>query len=126
MPKSVSREATLSTDVTDRERLEGRLELLTARVAAALRADALMARTVTLKLRHGDFRTVTRQRTLGVPTDLDREMWEAVRGLFRAAFGEVERRGKGVRLIGVAATNLAQPLSRLICSSHRTANACAR
>jgi len=106
MPKSVSRETTLSTDVTDRERLEGRLELLTARVAATLRADELMARTVTLKLRHGDFRTVTRQRTLAVPTDLDREMWDAVRGLFRAAFGEVERRGKGVRLIGVAATNL--------------------
>ncbi len=107
MPKSVSRETTLSTDMTDRDWLEGRLELLTARVAAALRADALMARTVTLKLRHGDFRTVTRQRTLGVPTDLDREMWEAVRDLFRAAFGEVERRRKGVRLIGVAATNLA-------------------
>ena len=106
-PKSVSRETTLSTDMTDRDQLEGRLELLTSRVAAALRADALMARTVTLKVRHGDFRTVTRQRTLEVPTDLDREMWHAVRGLFQTAFGEVERRGKGVRLIGVAATNLA-------------------
>jgi DNA polymerase-4 len=106
LPKSVSRETTLSTDMTDRDRLEGRLELLTARVAAALRADALMARTVTLKLRHGDFRTVTRQRTLRVPTDLDREMWEAVRGLFRTAFVEVERRGQGVRLVGVAATGL--------------------
>jgi len=105
-PKSVSRETTLSEDLTDPERLESILEVLTARVAAALRADSLMTRTVTLKLRHGDFRTVTRQMTLRIPTDLDPEIWEALRGLFRAAFAEVERRGKGVRLIGVAATNL--------------------
>ncbi|NNG16605.1 MAG: DNA polymerase IV [Gemmatimonadales bacterium] len=105
-PKSISRETTLSTDVKDRAGLETTLERLTARVASELRHDALMARTVTLKLRHGDFRTITRQRTLTVPTDLDPEIWEAVRGLFRAAFSEVKRRGKGVRLIGVAATNL--------------------
>jgi DNA polymerase-4 len=105
-PKSISRETTLSTDLKDRAGLEGILERLTRRVASELRQDALMARTVTLKLRHGDFRTITRQRTLRVPTDLDPEIWEAVRELFRAAFRDVERRGKGVRLIGVAATNL--------------------
>jgi DNA polymerase-4 len=105
-PKSISRETTLSTDLRDRSRLESTLERLTARVASELRQDELMARTVTLKLRHGDFRTITRQRTLKVATDLDPELWSAVRDLFRAAFGEVERRGKGVRLIGVAATNL--------------------
>ena len=104
--KSISRETTLSVDLKDPARLEHTLERLTARVASGLRTNALMARTVTLKLRHGDFRTITRQHTLTVPTDLDPEIWHAVRGLFRAAFSEVERRGKGVRLIGVAATNL--------------------
>ena len=65
-----------------------------------------MARTVTLKLRHDDFHTVTRRRTLETATDLDPEIFGTARALFREAFEEVRRRNRGVRLIGVAATNL--------------------
>jgi DNA polymerase-4 len=61
---------------------------------------------VSLKLRHDDFRTVTRRHTLETATDLDAEIYEAARALFREAFDEVRRRNRGVRLIGVAATNL--------------------
>jgi DNA polymerase IV len=60
-----------------------------------------------MKLRHDDFRTVTRRRTLEIATDLDSEIYLAARQLFRSAFAEVRRRDRGVRLIGVAATNLA-------------------
>ncbi|MGH2709223.1 MAG: DNA polymerase IV, partial [Actinomycetota bacterium] len=66
LPKSVSRETTLSRDLRDPEELEAILALLTARVAGQLREEQLVARTVTLKLRHDDFRTVTRRRTLEV------------------------------------------------------------
>ena len=104
--KSVSRETTLSRDERDPARLESLLALLTARVAAQLRDEGLVARTVTLKLRHDDFVTVTRRQTLPEATDLDRELLTAARALFGAAFEEVRRRDRGVRLIGIAATNL--------------------
>jgi DNA polymerase-4 len=106
LPRSVSRETTLSRDLRDPEELEAMLALLTARVAGQLREEQLVARTVTLKLRHDDFRTVTRRRTLATATDLDAELYGAARALFREAFAEVRLRNRGVRLIGVAATNL--------------------
>ena len=106
LPKSVSRETTLSRDLRDPEELEAILSLLTARVAGQLREEQLVGRTVTLKLRHDDFRTVTRRHTLETATDLDAELYEAARALFREAFEEVRRRNRGVRLIGIAATNL--------------------
>jgi DNA polymerase-4 len=106
LPKSVSRETTLSRDLRDPEVLESTLASLTARVAGQLRDEGLVARTVSLKLRHGDFHTVTRRRTLTEATDLETELFGAARMLFREAFGDVRRRNRGVRLIGIAATNL--------------------
>ncbi len=106
LPRSVSRETTLPRDLRDPERLEHALALLTARVASQLREERLVARTVALKLRHDDFKTVTRRETLREPTDLDGEIYGVVRELFRAAFADVRGRDRGVRLIGIAATNL--------------------
>lgn len=106
LPKSVSRETTLSHDMRDPAQLERILALLTARVAGQLRDEQILARTVTMKLRHDDFRTVTRRQTLETATDLDAELYHAARALFRIAFEEVRRRDRGVRLIGIAATNL--------------------
>ena len=107
LPKSVSRETTLSYDVRDPAHLERILALLTARVAGQLRDEQILARTVSMKLRHDDFHTVTRRHTLDTATDLDAELYDAARTLFRAAFEDVRRRDRGVRLIGIAATNLA-------------------
>lgn len=106
LPRSVSRETTLSRDERDPGRLEGILTLLIARVAAQLREEGIVARTVTLKLRLDDFHTVTRRQTLPVATALDAELLGVARILFRAAFLDVRGRDRGVRLLGVAATNL--------------------
>ena len=106
LPRSVSRETTLSRDLRDPAALEATLSLLTARVAGQLRDEHLVARTVALKLRHDDFRTVTRRHTFEMATDLDAELYRAARDLFRAAFADVRGRNRGVRLIGIAATNL--------------------
>ncbi|MGH7591640.1 MAG: Y-family DNA polymerase [Gemmatimonadales bacterium] len=106
MARSISRETTLAHDARDPGRLEPLLTLLTARVANQLREEGLMARTVTLKLRHGDFRTVTRRRTLDAPTDLDAELTAAALALFRSAFTDTRAQHRGVRLIGIAASNL--------------------
>ena len=107
LPKSVSRETTLSRDIRDPAELEQILALLTARVAGQLRDEQILARTVTMKLRHDDFHTVTRRHTLETATDLDAELYLAARALFRTAFEDVRQRDRGVRLIGIAATNLA-------------------
>jgi DNA polymerase IV len=106
LPKSVSRETTLSRDLRDPGELEAILFLLTTRVAGQLRDEGLVGRTVTLKLRHDDFRTVTRRHTLELGTDLDGEIWQAARTLFQQAFDGVRARNRGVRLIGIAVTNL--------------------
>ncbi|HYF38357.1 MAG TPA: DNA polymerase IV, partial [Gemmatimonadales bacterium] len=52
LPKSVSRETTLSRDIRNAGELERILAWLTARVAAQLRDEQIVARSVTLKLRH--------------------------------------------------------------------------
>ncbi|MEP7324429.1 MAG: DNA polymerase IV [Gemmatimonadota bacterium] len=104
--KSISRETTLSKDSTDRERLDRLLTLFSARVAAQLRDEGLSARTVQLKLRHGDFHTVTRRITLAQATDLDAEIYAAAVELFGPAYEEVRRRNQGVRLIGVGVSNI--------------------
>ena len=106
LPKSVSRETTLSRDLRDPYELEAILGLLTARVAAQLRDEQILAKAVTLKVRHDDFRTVTRCRSLEIATDLDSEIFAVARALFRSAFTDVRRRDRGVRLIGVATTKL--------------------
>jgi len=105
-PKSISRETTLSRDSTDRERLDRLLTLFAARVAAQLRDEGLSARTVQLKLRHGDFHTVTRRKTLVQATDLDAEIYAAAAELLGPAYEEVRKRDQGVRLIGVGVSNL--------------------
>src|SRR5439155_15303118 len=69
LPKSVSRETTLSRDLRDPDILESTLAALTARVVGQLRDEGLVARTVTLKLRHDDFYTVTRRHTRAEATD---------------------------------------------------------
>ena len=104
----MSRETTLAHDATDPDQLDGLLVRFAGLVGADLRESGLVARTVTLKLRHGDFHTVTRRRTLPQPTDLDAELLAPARALFLPAFEEARRRRQGIRLIGLAATNLTE------------------
>ena len=67
-PRSISRETTLETDSADPLFLESTLSYLTEKAAGQLRESKLFARTVMLKLRYSDFKTVTRSKTLEMPT----------------------------------------------------------
>ena len=100
-PRSVSREETFARDLDDRATLEQRLADLSADVASRLRAGAWTARTVTLKLRYSDFTTITRQESLPSGTDSDRDVRNAARRLFDAAWS-----GARVRLLGVGVAGL--------------------
>jgi DNA polymerase-4 len=107
LPKSVSRETTFHRDVSSAPELDRVLLLLTARVAGQLRDEGLTAGAVVLKLRHGDFVTVTRRRTLPAPTALDAEILAPARELLGPAFAAARARRQGIRLLGIAATGLA-------------------
>lgn len=105
-PKSVSRETTFRRDVSDARELDRVLLLLTARLAAQLREEQLVAGAVVLKLRHADFTTLTRRTTLKPASALDQSILETARRLLLPAFADARRRGQAIRLLGVAGTNL--------------------
>jgi DNA polymerase-4 len=101
-PKSISHEHTFNEDVADRDHLETALLKLSEMVAKRLREHGLHARTIQLKLRYTDFSTLTRAVSLDHGTQLDRDLAEAVRRLFRKTWD-----GKTpVRLLGVHAGSL--------------------
>ena len=102
--KSISSELTFAEDVDDVEELRrvllGQAEL----VARRLRRHELRTRTVTLKLRTGDFETLTRSKTLPSPASGTEDIWRAAEALLATwAAGEEKR---PLRLIGVAAAQL--------------------
>lgn len=100
--RSISNETTFGTDLTDPHQVRDVLLDLTENVAARLRRAGLKAAGVHIKVRFGDFQTITRSATLREPTDLTAELWAAARGLF-----DIWGRGfQPVRLIGVAADRL--------------------
>ena len=101
-PRSISRETTLDTDSIDPMFLESTLSYLTEKSAAQLRSSRLFAKTVTLKLRYSDFKTVTRSQILCWPTAEDHTLFKTAIKLFRKTFNRKIR----VRLIGVSLTSL--------------------
>jgi DNA polymerase IV len=107
LPKSVSRETTFNRDVVSAEELDRVLLLLTARVAGQLRDEGLVAGAIVLKLRHGDFVTVTRRRALASPTAMDAELLAPARELLAPAFAAARARHQGVRLLGIGTVRLA-------------------
>ena len=96
-PKSISHEHTYNDDTADIEQLESTLMRLSEMVGRRLREGGLHARTLQLKLRYKDFSTITRAHSLAAPTQLDTEIFEQVRALFRKNW----RKGQQVRLLGV-------------------------
>ena len=99
--KSLSRETTLDDDIADPQALETLLLGLVESVSHSLRHEGLLARTVTVKLKDTEFRTVTRQAKLQQPSDLSGPIFEAARALLQR-----EARGEPYRLIGVSASDL--------------------
>ena len=99
--KSISHEHTYNEDTADPSQLESTLMRLSEMVGRRLREAGFYARTVQLKLRYKDFSTITRAHTLPNPTQLDVEIFEQIRGLFRKNW----KKGTHVRLLGVHASS---------------------
>ena len=100
-PKSIGAEETFGHDTRDVARIRATLLAQADRVAAELRAAGLRGRTVTLKLRFEDFRTLTRRGTEDAPTadggEIFRRAW--------TAFSKVPR-PQAIRLVGLSVSGL--------------------
>jgi DNA polymerase-4 len=107
--KSISHEHTYNEDTADVSQLEATLMRLSEMVGRRLRESNLHTRTVQLKLRYKDFTTITRAHTLPAPTQLDTEIFEQIRALFRKNW----RKGTQVRLLGVQTSSF-EPQSEQI------------
>jgi DNA polymerase-4 len=106
-PKSISRETTFEDDlhaVRDRERLSRIFTDLCVRLAADLARKGYVGKTIGLKLRYDNFKTVTRDRTLEAPT--------GDAAAIRRAAGECLKRvplDRRIRLLGVRVGGLSRP-----------------
>ena len=106
-PKSISRETTFENDlhaVRDREKLTEIFTNLCLRVAEDLQRKGVVGKTIGLKLRYDNFKTVTRDHTLMAPT--------GDAAIIRRAAGECLKRvplDRRIRLLGVRVGALSKP-----------------
>jgi len=101
--KSIGQERTFGQDLDHPEEVRQVMLQEAEQVARRLRRKSVTARGVTVKIRFGDYETITRSTVLGEPTDATAPLFAAAKDLFDrwAAHGF-----RPVRLIGVTATHL--------------------
>jgi DNA polymerase-4 len=98
--KSIGRETTFAYDIVDPAALEQHLLKLSTDVGRSLRKKSLKGKTITVKVKFSDFRTITRSVTIDVPTNLDDMIYNEGCRLLRNV------PVKPTRLIGVSVHNL--------------------
>ena len=106
-PKSIGHEETFATDLHTHAELQLQLVRMADAVADRVRRHELPGRTVTIKVRFGDFSTITRSTTLAQPSD-------SGPAIVRAATDLLARIdvSPGVRLFGVTLSNLVEAAPR--------------
>ena len=101
--KSVGAETTFPRDLTDGHELRAELQRLAESVSRRLAASGAQGRTVVLKLRYANFRTITRQASRPQPIADAAEIASIAASLLES----VAKEGDRFRLIGIHSTNLA-------------------
>ena len=102
-PKSISKETTFDSDLSDADLLQGHLWRLAEQVADRAKARGLQGRTVTVKLKQADHRILTRRRALGEPAQLADALWRAADPLLAGMLAQAP-----FRLIGVGLSDLSE------------------
>jgi DNA polymerase-4 len=109
--KSIGAEETFSSDLDNQEEILGELLRVTDRATRRLRDEQFMARTISIKVRFGDFTTITRSKTLPLPISSTQEIYSQAKALYVALNLERARvRLVGIRLEGLLALK-GQPLA---------------
>jgi DNA polymerase-4 len=95
--KSIGHEQTFGADLWELVELQDHLVRMVDASATNLRQSGLSARTVTIKVRFGDFSQITRSHTMGAPIDATPAI-----GAVAAALLDSVDLSRGVRLLGVS------------------------
>jgi len=96
--KSVSQETTFERDITEYDSVESSVMYLTECVGYRLREAGIKGKTVTVKIRYDDFRTITRSRSLDFHTNATDDIWRVVKQILRQT---VKNKPVSIRLAGV-------------------------
>jgi DNA polymerase-4 len=103
--KSVSSEETFARDTDDRRVLRACLRQQAAEISAELKAKQLGARTVQVKVRYGDFKTLTRQLSVEEPLFEASDLYRL--GCF--LLGREKLVCRPLRLLGLGVSSLGEP-----------------
>ncbi len=103
--KSIGQEQTFEQDAPEAQTVRQVLLRHVEHVARRLRKHGFLARGVSLKIRFGQFQTITRARTLPSATNITEELWQAALELFNTWASESFQ---PVRLIGMTAKELSK------------------
>ena len=103
--KSISSETTYAKDLTDWREINQQIQALAEDVADQLKRKGLRARTVTIKVRYDNFRTITRSHTTEYYTDSRLELVNRAQTLLE----RTQAAERPVRLLGVGAHSLKVP-----------------
>ena len=104
--KSISHETTFSHDVDDADALRAWLRELTDQVGRRLRRHEIVGRTVKLKIRYDDFRTLSRSCTMQKPESSSEALWREVEPMLDRLLTDSQQ---AVRLLGMGIGQLSQP-----------------
>jgi len=102
--KSVSSSETFDEDLSNIEEILGNFLNLTEKSAARMRTKGFACYTVGIKVRFSDFKTITRSKTLELPTSTTKEIFEVVKQLYLA----LDLKGEAIRLVGVSLDSLVE------------------
>ncbi|MBT8331330.1 MAG: DNA polymerase IV [Deltaproteobacteria bacterium] len=97
--KSISSERTLAADTRDIKLLKRYLLSQSAEVARQLRQAGVRAKTIVIKIKNADFKTVTRRTTIAIPTQSSKTIYKHAAQLL-----DEFKITQKIRLIGVGTT----------------------
>ena len=102
--KSISASQTFDVDLYQPEEILKEFLRLTEKSADRMRAKGLATNTISIKVRFADFKTISRSRTLDLPTTGTQEIFEVAKSLYLGL--ELDR--VLVRLVGVSLDSLVE------------------
>ncbi len=99
--KSISNEYTFQQDTDNKEKIGSVLLSLCEKVSQRLFQKELKAKTITLKIRTGDFKTYSRTISISNPTNFADVIFKEI----QKTYNNFQTKGKNIRLLGVKASN---------------------
>ena len=102
--KSIGAEETFLIDLDNHDEILRELLRMVEKASHRLRERELMARTISIKIRFADFRTVHRSKTVSLPINGVQECYDVVRALYQGLGLDRAR----IRLVGVSLENLSE------------------